>query len=100
MRPAQTGHVIHVVGHVAGELTNEGNTMNWDVIEGNWKQFKGNVKEEWGKLTDDNLDTIAGKREQLSGQIQEAYGITKDQAELQLKAFEVTHKDYQPEVRA
>jgi uncharacterized protein YjbJ (UPF0337 family) len=72
------------------------NIMNWDVIEGNWKQFKGHVKEKWGKLTDDHLDTIAGKRDQLAGRIQEAYGITKDQAELQLKAFEELHKHYQP----
>jgi uncharacterized protein YjbJ (UPF0337 family) len=78
----------------------KGNTMNWDVIEGNWKQFKGHVKEKWGKLTDDNLDTIAGKRDQLTGQIQEAYGITKDQAELQVKAFEEIHKDYQPKILA
>jgi uncharacterized protein YjbJ (UPF0337 family) len=74
----------------------KGITMNWDVIEGNWKQFKGHVKEKWGKLTDDNLDAIAGKREQLAGRIQETYGITKDQTEVQLKAFEETHKDYQP----
>jgi len=70
--------------------------MNWDVIEGNWKQFKGHVKEKWGKLTDDNLDAIAGKREQLAGKLQETYGITKDQTEAQLKAFEEVHKDYQP----
>ena len=74
--------------------------MNWDVIEGNWKQFKGHVKEKCGRLTEDNLDTIAGKREQLSGKIQEAYGITKDQAELQVKAFEETHKDYAPKTPA
>jgi uncharacterized protein YjbJ (UPF0337 family) len=70
-------------------------TMNWDVVEGNWKQFKGHVKEKWGKLTDDNLDAMAGKREQ-AGRIQETYGITKDQAELQVKAFEEIHKDYRP----
>jgi len=70
--------------------------MNWDVIEGNWKQFKGLVQEKWGKLTDDNLDMIAGRREQLSGRLQQAYGITKDQAEVQVKAFEELHKDYQP----
>ena len=46
--------------------------MNWDRIEGNWKQFKGNAKQQWGKLTDDQLDVIAGKREHLSGKIQEA----------------------------
>ena len=72
--------------------------MNWDMIEGDWKQFKGQVKEKWGRLTDDNLDTIAGKRDQLAGKIQETYGITKDQAELQVKAFEQTHKDYRPSV--
>lgn len=71
-----------------------GNMMNWDVIEGNWKQFKGRVKEKWGRITDDNLDAIAGKRDQLTGKIQEAYGITKDQAKLQVKAFERIHKDY------
>jgi uncharacterized protein YjbJ (UPF0337 family) len=70
--------------------------MNWDTIEGNWMQFKGNVKEQWGKLTDDSLDVIAGKRDQLSGQIQETYGITKDEAEVQVKAFEAKHNDYQP----
>ena len=70
--------------------------MNRDVIKGNWKQFKGNVHEQWGKLTDDNLDVIAGRREILSGKIQETYGITKDEAEKQVKAFEERHKDYRP----
>ncbi|MGA8033097.1 MAG: CsbD family protein [Casimicrobiaceae bacterium] len=74
--------------------------MNWDIIEGNWKQFKGLVREKWSRLTDDNLDTIAGKRDQLAGKVQEAYGITKDQAEVQIKAFEQTHKDYQPKTPA
>lgn len=55
--------------------------MNWDIIEGNWKQFKGKAKEQWGKLTDDQLDTINGKREQLAGRIQEVYGINKDETE-------------------
>ena len=58
--------------------------MNWDRIEGNWKQFKGSAKEQWGKLTDDQLDVIAGKRENLAGKIQESYGISKDEAEKQL----------------
>jgi uncharacterized protein YjbJ (UPF0337 family) len=48
--------------------------MNLDRIEGNWRQFKGKVKERWGKLTDDELDVIAGKRDQLSGTLQKAYG--------------------------
>lgn len=67
--------------------------MNWDIVEGNWKQFKGKVKEQWGKLTDDHLDTIAGKRDQLSGKIQETYGISKDEAEKQISAFEDRNKD-------
>ncbi|MGW6780718.1 CsbD family protein [Brucella pseudogrignonensis] len=52
--------------------------MDWDRVEGNWKQFKGKVKEKWGDLTDDDLDKINGKREQLEGKIQERYGIEKD----------------------
>jgi uncharacterized protein YjbJ (UPF0337 family) len=74
----------------------KGNAMDWNIIEGNWKQFKGHVKEKWGKLTDDHLDEIAGRREQLSGKLQESYGITKDQAEREVKAFEELHKDYEP----
>ena len=53
--------------------------MNWDKIEGNWKQFKGQVKEKWGDLTDDDLDKVAGSREQLEGLIQQRYEIAKDQ---------------------
>ena len=62
--------------------------MNWDIVEGNWKQFKGKVKTQWGKLTDDHLDVIAGKREALAGRIQEIYGITREEAEQQIKDFE------------
>ncbi len=62
--------------------------MNWDIVEGNWKQFKGNVKAQWGKLTDDHLDVIAGKRDALAGRIQEIYGITREEAEQQIKDFE------------
>jgi uncharacterized protein YjbJ (UPF0337 family) len=59
--------------------------MNWDRIEGNWKQIKGGVKERWGKLTDDDLDVIAGQRDQLCGRLQEAYGISKEGAEEQVR---------------
>jgi uncharacterized protein YjbJ (UPF0337 family) len=62
--------------------------MNWDIVQGNWEQFKGKVKVQWGKLTDDHLDVIAGKRDVLAGKVQEAYGITKDEAEEQIKKFE------------
>lgn len=70
--------------------------MNWDIVEGNWKQFNGKVKTQWGKLTDDQLDVISGKRIELAGKIQEAYGITKDEAEKQIRDFEDANKDYRP----
>ena len=61
--------------------------MNWDQVEGKWKQYKGQVKEKWGKLTDDDLDVIDGKRQQLVGKIQERYGIARDAAEKQADEF-------------
>jgi uncharacterized protein YjbJ (UPF0337 family) len=67
--------------------------MNWDRVQGNWKQFKGQVKEKWGKLTDDHLDVIDGRRETLAGKIQEAYGISKDEAEKQIEAWEASVRD-------
>jgi uncharacterized protein YjbJ (UPF0337 family) len=62
--------------------------MNWDRVEGNWLQFKGLVRERWGKLTDDDLDRIAGRRQQLLGRLQEVYGIAQDEAERQLRDWE------------
>lgn len=62
--------------------------MNWNIVEGNWQQMKGKIKEQWGELTDDHLDVIAGKRDQLLGRIQEAYGIGQDEAERQVREFE------------
>jgi uncharacterized protein YjbJ (UPF0337 family) len=64
--------------HCAG--AKETCAMDWDRVEGNWKQLTGKVKEKWGKLTDDDLTAIGGKREQLEGKIQERYGYAKDQA--------------------
>lgn len=61
--------------------------MNWDQIEGNWKQFKGKVKAEWGELTDDDLDVIEGRREQLVGLIQERYGVGRERADEQVRHF-------------
>jgi uncharacterized protein YjbJ (UPF0337 family) len=60
----------------------------WDRVEGSWKEFTGKVKEQWGKLTDDDLAVIAGKRDQLAGKIQERYGYAKDKAEEQIREFE------------
>ncbi|ADU67619.1 CsbD family protein [Pantoea sp. At-9b] len=68
--------------------------MNKDEVSGNWKQFKGKMKEKWGKLTDDDMTVIEGKRDQLVGKIQERYGYAKDQAEREVKDWESHNKDY------
>jgi uncharacterized protein YjbJ (UPF0337 family) len=62
--------------------------MNWDRIEGQWKQLTGKVREHWGKLTDDDIDVVAGRRDQLAGKLQERYGLAKDEAELQITSWE------------
>src|SRR4029453_19344753 len=67
--------------------------MNWDRIEGNWKQFTGKVKEQWGKLHDDDIYVIGGKRDQLVGKIQESYGIGKDEAEKQVDTWGNSFRD-------
>ncbi len=61
--------------------------MNRDQIEGNWKQLRGKVKEQWGKLTDDDLDKLDGQSDQLAGKIQERYGVSKEEAEKQVRDF-------------
>jgi len=61
--------------------------MYWDQVKGNWKQFKGQVKQQWGKLTDDDLTEIDGKREELVGRLQSRYGYEKDHAEKELESF-------------
>ena len=71
--------------------------MNKDEVSGNWKQFKGKVKEQWGKLTDDDMTVIEGKRDQLVGKVQERYGYAKDQAEKEVKDWE-KRNDYRWEL--
>ncbi len=62
--------------------------MNWNVIEGNWAQYKRLVKTQWRDLNNDSLDAITGKCEQLSGQIQKSYGVTREEADRQIKNFQ------------
>jgi len=69
--------------------------MNWDQIEGKWKQSAGVVKQKWGKLTDDDLTVIAGKKDELVGKIQERYGIAKEAAQKQVDEFT---RDYNSDV--
>ena len=61
--------------------------MNWVVIEGNWKQVLGHVKEKWGKLTDDDWKGLGGKKNQLVGKIQQRYGYQKDHAEKEIDSW-------------
>jgi uncharacterized protein YjbJ (UPF0337 family) len=65
----------------------KGDTMNWDQVAGNWKQVKGKTREQWGKLTNDDLDVIEGRREQLIGVLQERYGWARNEAEKQADSF-------------
>ncbi|HEX4339692.1 MAG TPA: CsbD family protein [Polyangiaceae bacterium] len=61
--------------------------MNWDTVEGNWKELRGKLRSKWAKLTDDDLENIGGKKDVLLGRLQQHYGFHKDEAEKQLDAF-------------
>ena len=61
--------------------------MNWDRLEGDWKQFKGTVRRQWGKLTDDDLDVIQGNQTELAGRLQKRYGYAKDEAQRQINSW-------------
>jgi len=64
--------------------------MNWDTIKGDWKNFKGKIREKWGEFTDDELDRIQGKREQFEGLLQKKFGCAKEEAKRQIDEFEKT----------
>ncbi len=61
--------------------------MNWDTIEGKWKQLRGRAKQRWGKLTDDDLDQIGGKKDELVGKLQERLGLERDKAEKEVREW-------------
>ncbi|WP_407495411.1 CsbD family protein [Pseudooceanicola sp. MF1-13] len=65
--------------------------MNWDQVQGNWKQVKGEMQAQWGKLTDDDLDVAEGNREKLVGKLQERYGYAKEEAEREVDSFMEKH---------
>jgi uncharacterized protein YjbJ (UPF0337 family) len=67
--------------------------MNWDRIQGQWKQAAGHARQQWGKLTDDDLDIVAGRRDELAGRIQERYGLAKDAAEKQIAEWQLKATD-------
>jgi uncharacterized protein YjbJ (UPF0337 family) len=61
--------------------------MNWTQIEGKWDQIKGDIRSQWGKLTDDDMDNMGGKKDKLVGKIVERYGVAKDEAEQQIDSW-------------
>lgn len=73
--------------------------MNWDQVEGQWKNLKGKVREKWGKLTDDDTETIAGRKDQWVGKIQERYGMTKEKAEHEVDQFMKGYEDAKNETK-
>jgi uncharacterized protein YjbJ (UPF0337 family) len=75
-----------------GETDREEIEMNWDLIEVNWKQFKGSIKAQWSKLNDYQIYVIAGKRDQLAVKIQETYWISRDEVERQLADWQDRQK--------
>lgn len=66
--------------------------MNEDRTQGMWKQFKGKIREQWGKLTNDEVDQVEGKWDQLSGLIQERYGKARDEVDLEVRRFRDTYE--------
>ena len=67
--------------------------MNWDQVEGKWKQLKGSVKQKWGRLTDSDVDYIAGKRDEFTGKLQERYGLAKEEAQKQADEWLKAQRD-------
>lgn len=65
--------------------------MNWDILEGKWKELRGKARAQWGKLTEDDLDEIAGHRESLAGKLQSRYGMARDEAEREVDAWAARH---------
>lgn len=68
--------------------------MNNDILKGKWNQFKGEVKKEWGKLTNDDMDVINGEYDQLVGRIQERYGRTREEARREVDSYFERHTDF------
>jgi uncharacterized protein YjbJ (UPF0337 family) len=81
-------------GSLANDLSNDleavrKNFMNWDQVAGNWKQLKGKIREQWGELTDDELETVRGRRDQFEGLLQQKFGLAKEEAKRQIDEFEL-----------
>jgi len=87
---AALGVAVPMVVHSPAQAQTSQNDSRaiWEKIKGSWNQTKGAIKEQWGKLTDDDLLEIEGRRDQLVGKLQTRYGISRDQAEAQVSSWE------------
>jgi uncharacterized protein YjbJ (UPF0337 family) len=74
--------------------------MNWETLKGNWAQWRGRIRMQWGKLTDDQLEVIEGRRDLLLGKLQESYGVTEEEADRQVRAWENAEFEQDPDVAA
>jgi uncharacterized protein YjbJ (UPF0337 family) len=83
MNKMSMSNMIRLLFAIIGPIFS-GRAMNWDRVQGNWKQLKGSVREKWARLTDDHSNAIDGRRENLAGKLQEAYGIGKEEADRQM----------------
>jgi len=87
--PSLRGHSLRLCTAISRPCCfTEGNHLNWDLIQGHWKQAARKAKEQWGKLTDQDIEVVAGRRGQLVGKIQERYGVARDEAEKQLSEWQ------------
>ena len=77
----------NLLGALGQVIIMQEHIMNWDQVEGNWKQFRGKVQQQWGKLTNDDLDVIKGNQTELAGRLQERYGYAKDEADRQIDSW-------------
>ncbi len=76
-----------IVGKRAPDAAVSASSSSWDKVAGSWKSFKGKIRKQWGKLTNDDLAVAQGRREELVGKIQARYGIDKDKADQQVDAW-------------
>lgn len=77
-----------------GDRSRDHGAKGWDAVKANWTDFKGKVKERWGKLTDDDLDQVEGRRDQLVAKVEKAYGLEPEQAEAEVDAFMEENRAY------
>ena len=85
------GAIRYSLGPFAGTGETGDEPVNWDQVKGQWKEMSGKAKQQWGKLTDDDVQEAGGQREELAGKIQQRYGKTKEEAEREVDEWVARH---------